>query len=233
VVRPEQPRLSEDRPLKAVVPEDPQIELQMASVDVHVSRAPQNVLSRTGPEQLSAKVSCEFVLSSVASKGPRRTFTVAFPISTAADRDLTVTRFAASIDGSRQVSSTRTKWDLADRDGDETSYSGYIWPMTMGPGDKTTTKVEYSVLLPVRDGASSFTYILSSGAAWHGLVGRETIDIKADAGLRLQADDSGDLRPARQGERHVAWDIRNTDPREDVRVAITLDDGEARLRLRD
>ena len=59
------------------------------------------------------------------------------------------------------------------------------------------------------------------------------IDIKADQGVRLQARGGGDLRPARQTERHVVWDIRNVDPKEDVHVAITLVDAEARARLGD
>jgi hypothetical protein len=162
-------------------------------------------------------------LSCISARKPRTTFAVAFPIAPSESRGLKVTGFTASVDGEKLNRFGVNRWNLVDEDGEERSYYGYTWPTTIGRKADQVVTVEYTVLLPVRDNASSFTYVLRSGAAWHGLIGQETIRVTAEPGIHIRPGDSGSLRPAEQADRKIVWEIKDTDPADDVRVAILLE----------
>ena len=82
-------------------------------------------------------------------------------------------------------------------------------------------QVKYVVEIPLQNGSASFTYILRSGAAWFGPIGKETVRIKPGIGLSVQPIAARTLQPVREADGALVWELVNFEPTEDVRVTIT------------
>ena len=65
-----------------------------------------------------------------------------------------------------------------------------------------------------------FSYILRSGAAWSGPIGREEIELLADDGIDLSRSIFSGLRPVKTTANRLLWKIVNQKPTEDLLIAI-------------
>lgn len=65
-----------------------------------------------------------------------------------------------------------------------------------------------------------FSYILRSGAAWLGPIGREEIELLADDGIDLSRSIFSGLRPVKTTANRLLWKIVNQKPTEDLLIAI-------------
>jgi hypothetical protein len=65
-----------------------------------------------------------------------------------------------------------------------------------------------------------FSYILRSGAAWSGPIGREEIELLADKGIDLSRCIFSGPRPVKTTANRLLWKIANQKPAEDLFIAI-------------
>jgi hypothetical protein len=65
-----------------------------------------------------------------------------------------------------------------------------------------------------------FSYILRSGAAWSGPIGREEIELLADDGIDLSRSIFSGPRPVKTTANRLLWKIVNQKPTEDLLIAI-------------
>ena len=65
-----------------------------------------------------------------------------------------------------------------------------------------------------------FSYILRSGAAWSGPIGREEIELLADKGIDLSRSIFSGPRPVETKTNRLLWKIVNQKPTEDLLIAI-------------
>jgi hypothetical protein len=65
-----------------------------------------------------------------------------------------------------------------------------------------------------------FSYILRSGAAWSGPIGREEIELLADKGIDLSQSIFSGPRPVETADNRLLWKIINQKPTEDLLIAI-------------
>jgi hypothetical protein len=178
---------------------------------------------------IEADVTCSYDLLCTQSVKSPVTLATGFPVSFMEDPNVKVTSlartksFTVEADGKIPDSLTRKTWILVGTDGKTRHYSGYGWNATLQRDVKQTVKIRYSLLLPVRDGASAFTYILRSGSTWPAPIEHETVRVKAAAGLALKPAESADFAPAVQPDGSLVWELKNAIPKEDVHVVIQPD----------
>jgi hypothetical protein len=65
-----------------------------------------------------------------------------------------------------------------------------------------------------------FSYILRSGAAWSGPIGREEIELLADKGIDLSRSIISGPQPVKTTANRLLWKIVNQKPTEDLLIAI-------------
>jgi hypothetical protein len=205
-----------DAPLPTL-DKDTQIRMEKATVDVDLRKAPVKALYAAAAGGILAKVDCQFEMHCVqASKSPT-TFTMAFPLGSEADLER-ATKFKVTIDGKEPAWLEQGEWELATPAGKKT-YFGYFWPASVENGAKQHVTVSYTTSLSRRGQAASFTYVLCSGAAWHGPIGQETVRVKADQGLAVESQGT-QFQPQRQADGLLVWEIRNATPTEDIQLTI-------------
>ncbi|MBI4861089.1 MAG: hypothetical protein HY815_12660 [Candidatus Riflebacteria bacterium] len=209
---------------------DPAVRIVMRTAAVIVDLAPVTIPGETPAQRLpavEATVDCEFVMLAVESRSPRTTFAMAFPVGY--DEDVLseytgaarLTAFTVSAGGESPALHPR-RWEGAGPGGERVHYHGYAWTTTAVRHTPLRITVRYSLLLPVWDDASAFTYILCSAAGWHGPLGRETVLVKARPGLTVRPVQSRGARAVGPGDRSYAWDLRNVVPDRNVHVRILL-----------
>lgn len=104
-------------------------------------------------------------------------------------------------------------------------YGWLVWTMEFGAGQERVVKVDYTV--PYRPpyratilGDRTFEYVLQTGALWKGPIGRARVDVKFGEGVTRAH--LGSIAPSgyADGEDGVAWDLRDIEPSEDVRIGV-------------
>jgi hypothetical protein len=218
IVRPTEPPI-------AFLDRDTKIELNGAQVQVSLSRA-ASVIPRLGrppllrEQEVVADVEAAFELKCQASKISPAHFTMAFPVAPDNRREIRraqCTRFSVTLD-KQQPSWTRSRrFQLGD-----TWFDGYIWPASIREGATQKVAVNYRLRLPVVDQSATFTYVLRSGAEWSGLIGQETIRVESGDGLTLRPRKGGALRPSEESDQKVVWNLKGTDPNEDILVDVRV-----------
>ena len=207
------------RPETALPTLDENTQIQMQSADVDVVLKPSAPSGR--PTSILAEVTCNFQLHCIAARLATSRYTMAFPYTTEGERGPKCERFSVEIDGKKIGSPGQTRWS-AEIDGNHpTEYLGYAWPTAIDRGATQTVIVKYSLRLPARASASDFTYILCTGATWRRAIGRETVRVRAESGLRIAPVRSLNLRPSTQTEKDLVWELKDFVPKEDIHVEVT------------
>jgi hypothetical protein len=190
-----------------------QIRLESAAVGVRIVGQETSVV---------AHVTARFHLVCVdAPRTPGR-FTIAFPLSLEGE-DAEPLHVRATVDGAQVKSLRSHSWQGGSDAEPGPIYRGCVFESVMGRGDAKTVVIHYALRLPVVDQRALFTYVLHTGASWHGTIGRETVRVVAERGLSLQAEPSRSLKPLREAAREILWELRNAEPVDDIRVVIAAD----------
>lgn len=197
---------------------DAQTQVVLASADVRVQLKPAGAKPRPA---VLADVTGTFQLQCVQTPKPTVTFVTGFPLHDSDEFRAEVAQFSVEVAGKKPVWLRTERWEPDDPRSRGLTYSGYIWPLTLKAGETQEVKVIYSLRLPVQQNSAAFTYILRSGAAWSGPIGRELVRIQAVDGLRVQPAAARTLRPQQQPDGSWVWAFENAEPREDVHVTIT------------
>jgi hypothetical protein len=198
---------------------DTQIDMQSADVNVVLKPSTQSD-HRTS---ILAEVICDFRLRCIAARLATSRYTMAFPYSIEADQGPKCERFSVEIDGKRPDSVGDARWSAENGGNKPTEYLGYAWPTAIDRGATQTVTVTYSLLLPGTGSTSDFTYILCTGASWRRPIGRETVRVRAESGLRIATVRSRDIRPTAQTEKELVWELKDFVPKEDIHVEVTRD----------
>jgi hypothetical protein len=210
-----QPTVATPNPDADLLPlaRDVQIKLEAADVNVRLSRQQQVV---------RAVVTCRFELLCVDARYSPVTFAMAFPVATDEDQGVQSQDMTVAVNGKPQKSVRPKQWPGGTGADQKRTYRGYAFPGGISRGARQTVDVSYTVLLPIRDNAARFHYVLRSGAVWYGPIGRETVQVTADKGLSLAAATSPQFRPAKESAGELVWQINRADPTEDVFVAVKV-----------
>jgi hypothetical protein len=132
-------------------------------------------------------------------------------------RDVQCTRFVATVDN-QPASWTRSRlMQFGD-----SSFQGYIWPASIREGATQKVAVTYRLRLPVNDRSATFTYVLRSGGEWSGLVGRETVRVESQDGLKMKARQGSTLRPAEETDHKIVWDLKDTALNENITIDVMV-----------
>jgi hypothetical protein len=197
---------------------DENTQIQMQSADVDVVLKPS--VPSGHPASILAEVTCNFQLHCIAARLATSRYTMSFPYTTEGERGPKCKRFSVEIDGKRSGSVREARWSAENGGNNPPEYLGYAWPTAIERGATQTVAVKYSLLLPVTASASDFTYILCTGATWRRPIGRETVRVRAESGLRIAPVRSLNLRPTTQTEKELVWELKDFVPKEDIRVEV-------------
>ena len=142
--------------------------------------------------------------------------------------------FIARVDGDvvahshRYIRSSESPFAKDRRSGDEDAWllAGWmLWDMSFEPGQKRKVEVTYRVpyqetYAPTLLGARTFTYVLKTGAAWKGPIGKALIAVGFTGGIT--ALHVRVLSPAGvlETEDGLLWEFSDLEPAEDVRIEI-------------
>jgi hypothetical protein len=107
----------------------------------------------------------------------------------------------------------------------------FVWPVGFDAGKTRSVEVSYEVPLleEARRGAGrekSFEYVLRTGAAWKGPIGKARILVRFEGGLAIADLARHAPSGGRLSENGVDWELTDIEPQEDVR--IVLDPGRSR-----
>lgn len=197
---------------------------------------PDELLDPVEVPQLQATVTATFVMACTAARNPTADFTMGFPVCTdgpvifSLEDDTVllanvwpeVSTFAARTDGKLMAAKSKAWW-TKDADGQPIYCNGYSWPATIKRGSRQTIVVQYTMLLPLRDGWADLPYVLRSGAEWYGTIGHETVLVRADKGITMEPAQGTSLTCTKKADGSLLWDIKNLDPTEDVHVKLSLE----------
>jgi hypothetical protein len=113
-------------------------------------------------------------------------------------------------------------WTAADEHGNPVVLWGYGWRVPrIKPGQRQRISVHYTIDLSQYGGRSRFTYFLRSGAQWDGPLGRETVTVATDKGLRTQVLSPVVLKPVESSTDSITWEISDAKPDEDIEIEIS------------
>ena len=143
------------------------------------------------------------------------------PIAYEEEKPAAPVRFAVVIDGKPATDVKADTWSVTDENHKPRTQWGYAWRLTGLKGQqKRRIAVQYSFVLPQKEGKANFVYFLRSGAHWDGPIGREVVNVTADPGLRLEVVSPVALKPEQQSDTALTWIIANAKPAEDIRLNI-------------
>jgi hypothetical protein len=201
---------------------DESTQIEMQSADVNVVLKPSTKSGRQ--TSILAEVTCNFQLHCIAARLATSRYTMSCPYATEGDRGPKCKRFSVEIDGKRSGSVREARWSAENGGNKPPEYVGYAWPTAIDRGATQTVTVKYSLLLPVTENTSAFTYILCTGASWRRPIGRETVRVRAESGLQIAPVRSRNLRPTAQTKKDLIWELKDFVPKEDIHVEVTRDD---------
>jgi hypothetical protein len=186
------------------------------------------VLSKQG-----LKVKVTFYLENL---GPETTFEVGFPLNYKDE----LKDFTAEIDGKRTAPALK---EQAHKANGKTYFKYWlVWEMSFAEKARKTVVVTYHVApnkkpLEIRGswssewedrfgGEESFTklnrlqtgYILETGAAWKGKIGRASVRLSLADGVTRDHIRALSPKPTRIEERTVTWEFTDLEPTENIRV---------------
>lgn len=146
---------------------------------------------------------------------------VFFPVDDAKEKTSLSVPFAVTIDGKPASDVKAGSRTFSDEHGNQVAQWGYAWTVPgLENGQKQSITVRYSFVLPQDESEAHFTYFLRSGAEWDGPIGRETVKVKADKGLRVKVLSPVTLKPVKSFDTSLTWKIINAKPAEDIRLVI-------------
>ncbi len=214
------------RPVPSPEPEllpalDENTQIEMQSADVNAVLKPSTEPGQ--PASILAEVTCSFQLHCIAARLTTNRYTMSFPYTTEGDRGPKCQRFSVEIDGKKPGSVSEARWSVENGGNKPTEYLGYKWPTVIGLGATQTVAVKCSLLLPATGNTSDFTYILRTGATWRQPIGRETVRVRAEPGLRIAPVRAHDIRPTAESEKELVWELKDFVPKEDIHVEVTRD----------
>lgn len=183
------------------------ISMQQADVEITFKQQSTN--------QIAVTVKGRFLMSCLRSKESSTTFMMSLPVGYDSVGEMQLIEL--TVDGKTRQDYQKEQW-FDPRFKRE--LQGFTWPTTVSAGTTQTVSVVYEEQLPVVDNQSSFTYMLRSGGKWHGPIGQEIVQVKADPGLDLIPAESASLKPAREADGSIVWQIWNTVPKEDIVIKI-------------
>ena len=193
-------------------------DLDLNKTPVSMRQARVDVVLKRRSADLVATVEAEFKMVCSEAGKPSTTFETAMPVveggSVASYRLIYL-----KIDGKPVPADQirKTTWTASSG---QKVYQGFVWPTTMRRGAEQSVSIAYELRRrPNPQGRWHFTYILSSGAEWFGPIGHETVHIRPEKGLQMQPASSS-LRPRREADGSILWEIDNDKPQGDVIVEI-------------
>lgn len=238
--RPQRPqeRTWEERNLRVLPPDQkgpspqPSERPQTKAADTRVSLAAANVQVRikkmeAAPgagekiSRLVAQVTGEFDLVCAVAPKEGTDLDVGLPIAYEDESPAAPVRFAVAIEGKPVAEVKTDTWSVTDENNRPRTQWGYAWRLTGLKGEqKRRIAVQYSFVLPQKEGKANFVYFLRSGARWDGPIGREVVNVTADQGLRLEVISPVVLKPSLRSDTSLTWIITNAKPAEDIRLSI-------------
>jgi hypothetical protein len=119
----------------------------------------------------------------------------------------------------------RTDPPRIEEDGPDPVGNWIVWDMTFAAAAKRTVTVDYWVpyrhaYVPKLLGDRPFTYVLKTGAGWHGSIGKAVIDVRLAEGVTRKHLAS--IAPAgwRETEKGLRWELTDLEPTEDVVILV-------------
>jgi len=156
--------------------------------------------------------------------GDAEKLVVGFPEATArGGSTVRLKGFSARVDGEvvQHVSQPRG----ADQESDAALKGWMTWDMTFAAGAER--KVEVSYWVPYRPrysptllGHRDFTYVLKTGAAWHGPIGKAVIDVRCGEGVTREHLGDIKLPEYTKTVQGVRWELTDIEPTEDVLLSV-------------
>jgi hypothetical protein len=197
--------------------------VSMAAANVQVRIKKMDVAPGAGEtlSRLLADVTGEFDMVCAAVPKENKDIEIAFPIGYEDERPTAPVRFVVTIDGKPAADLKTAAWSVTDENNRPRTQWGYAWRLTgLRAGQKTRIVVQYSMVLPQKEGKANFIYFLRSGARWDGPIGQEIVNVTADKGLRLEVLSPTLLKPEKRSDTSLTWRITNAKPAEDIRLII-------------
>jgi hypothetical protein len=158
--------------------------------------------------------------------GETQSFLVGFPEAAPGGRPaVRLLGFSARVDGETVEHTTHSG------DEEEKSLGGWItWEMSFPAGESHEVEVSYRVpyrsrYRPTLLGHRDFTYVLKTGAAWHGPIGKAVIDVECGEGLERGHLCDIRLKGHRETGNGVRWELGDLDPEEDVVLSVRRFEG--------
>jgi hypothetical protein len=197
------------------------VSMMAAEVRVRIHKMAAAPGAGKGKGRLLAEVTGEFDMVCAAAPEEGGNLDVLLPIGYEDERPATPVKFALTIDG-RPVAAVKTDtWPATDENQKPRTQWGYAWTLTgLKGGQKRRITVQYSLVLPQKEGKANFTYFLRSGARWEGPIGQEVVNVTADQGLRMEVLSPTVLQPEKRSDTSLTWRITNAKPAEDIRLII-------------
>ena len=200
---------------------DIRVSLAAANVQVRIKKMAAAPGAGGKTARLVAQVMGEFDLVCAAAPKEGTDLDVVFPLAYEDESIPAPVRFAVAIDGKPVADVKTDTWSVTDENNRQRTQRGYAWRLTGLKGEqKRRIAVQYSFVLPQKEGKANFVYFLRSGARWDGPIGREVVNVTADQGLRLEVISPVALKPKHRSDTSLTWIITNAKPAEDIRLII-------------
>jgi hypothetical protein len=201
--------------------ESSKAEVSMAAADVRVDIRTGHARRAGGAAPVIADVKAEFDMECSAAPEEGKNLDLVFPVCYADEAVPNRRGFSVTIDGKPVTDVKTATWPVTDENDKVRSQSGYAWRLPgLKAGQKRRIAVRYSLVLPQNDGKAHFIYVLRSGAGWDGPIGRETVNVTAQKGLRMEVLTPVALEPGHRTDTSLTWTITNAKPAEDIRLVI-------------
>ncbi len=201
-------------------PEDNRtVGVSMAAADVKVRI---KKMSAAAAGSFGADVVADFDMVGTSALKNGENINVFFPVDLEKNRPPVTPSFSAVVEGKPAADLQERSWTTDDEHSKQTSLWGFAWRIpAMKTGQKLHVSVRYSIVLPQAGGKPQFTYFLRSGARWDGPIGRETVNVETEKGLRLGVLSPVALKPAASSTNSLTWEIINAKPAEDIRLEVS------------
>ncbi|MDR3566998.1 MAG: hypothetical protein P4L43_03115 [Syntrophobacteraceae bacterium] len=196
------------------------VSMAAAKVAVRIKKTRGGAEGATEATPFVADVTADFDMLGGSALKSGKGIDVLFPVDVDKGGAPAGGSFAVTVDGKPGADLKKRSWTVTGDHGKPLGLWGYAWRLPpVKPGQKLRVAVRYSVFLPQIAGKAQFIYFLRSGALWDGPIGRETVNVTTQKGLRVKVLSPVALKPVSSTD-SLTWEIINVKPAEDIRLEI-------------